>query len=118
MNESKVCPVCGRRFAWRKKWARSWSSVRYCSERCRSRKGTELQDLETAILASIEGRRSICPSEVARAVGGEDWRPLMEPVRAAARRLAHDGRLRITQGGRVVDPDRARGPIRLTPPLQ
>ncbi|MEM7694403.1 MAG: DUF2256 domain-containing protein [Pseudomonadota bacterium] len=36
----KVCPVCGRPFSWRKKWAKVWDEVRYCSERCRrSRKG-------------------------------------------------------------------------------
>lgn len=32
----KVCPVCGRPFTWRKKWARDWESVVYCSRRCRS----------------------------------------------------------------------------------
>ncbi len=32
---SKTCPVCGRPFAWRKKWERSWDEVRYCSDRCR-----------------------------------------------------------------------------------
>jgi hypothetical protein len=32
---SKDCPVCARPFAWRKKWARNWESVVYCSERCR-----------------------------------------------------------------------------------
>jgi hypothetical protein len=26
-------------FAWRKKWARDWENVRYCSDRCRSGKG-------------------------------------------------------------------------------
>ena len=31
----KTCPVCRRPFAWRKKWARDWEQVRYCSERCR-----------------------------------------------------------------------------------
>ncbi|WP_081629259.1 DUF2256 domain-containing protein [Methylopila sp. M107] len=31
----KTCPVCGRAFAWRKKWAKVWEEVRYCSERCR-----------------------------------------------------------------------------------
>ena len=33
---SKVCPVCGRPFSWRKKWERDWESVRYCSDRCRA----------------------------------------------------------------------------------
>lgn len=31
----KVCPVCNRPFTWRKKWARDWENVKYCSERCR-----------------------------------------------------------------------------------
>lgn len=31
----KTCPVCQRPFAWRKKWARDWDSVVYCSERCK-----------------------------------------------------------------------------------
>ncbi|MBA3389183.1 MAG: DUF2256 domain-containing protein [Actinomycetota bacterium] len=34
---TKVCPVCGRPFRWRKKWERDWESVVYCSDRCRSR---------------------------------------------------------------------------------
>jgi hypothetical protein len=38
----KICPTCNRPFAWRKKWARDWNSVRYCSERCRRGK-TRLQ---------------------------------------------------------------------------
>jgi len=33
---TKVCPVCGRPFAWRKKWERVWEEVKYCSDRCRS----------------------------------------------------------------------------------
>ncbi|MFM5393066.1 DUF2256 domain-containing protein [Aeromonas veronii] len=31
----KICSVCKRPFSWRRKWARSWEEVRYCSERCR-----------------------------------------------------------------------------------
>ncbi|MGC8481739.1 MAG: DUF2256 domain-containing protein [Acidimicrobiales bacterium] len=31
----KMCPVCGRRFAWRRRWHATWDEVRYCSERCR-----------------------------------------------------------------------------------
>lgn len=30
----KDCAHCGRPFTWRKKWARVWDEVRYCSERC------------------------------------------------------------------------------------
>jgi len=32
---TKHCASCGRPFTWRKKWARDWEAVRYCSERCR-----------------------------------------------------------------------------------
>jgi hypothetical protein len=32
---TKTCAACGRPFAWRKKWERSWEQVRYCSDRCR-----------------------------------------------------------------------------------
>jgi hypothetical protein len=31
----KICAQCGRPFDWRKKWARCWDEVRYCSERCK-----------------------------------------------------------------------------------
>ena len=31
---SKVCPVCQRDFTWRKKWARNWDDIKYCSKRC------------------------------------------------------------------------------------
>ncbi|NBP17949.1 MAG: DUF3253 domain-containing protein, partial [Actinobacteria bacterium] len=45
--------------------------------------------------------------------GGETWRALMEPARMAARRLVERGEVQITQAGRVVDPSRAKGPIRV-----
>ncbi|WP_176159168.1 DUF2256 domain-containing protein [Prosthecobacter debontii] len=32
---SKMCPICNRPFAWRKKWAKNWNEVRYCSDACR-----------------------------------------------------------------------------------
>jgi len=43
----------------------------------------------------------------------DDWRALMESARRAARRLVVAGRVEITQGGVVVDPSTARGPIRI-----
>lgn len=33
----KICATCGRPFAWRRKWARDWEAVRFCSDRCRSK---------------------------------------------------------------------------------
>ncbi|WP_369884069.1 MULTISPECIES: DUF2256 domain-containing protein [Flavobacteriaceae] len=34
----KHCPVCQRPFAWRKKWAKDWENVIYCSAHCRKNK--------------------------------------------------------------------------------
>ncbi|MEI6159456.1 MAG: DUF2256 domain-containing protein [Roseococcus sp.] len=31
----KICTACARPFAWRKKWARNWEEVRFCSDACR-----------------------------------------------------------------------------------
>ncbi|MDH6423369.1 DUF2256 domain-containing protein [Aurantimicrobium minutum] len=31
----KVCERCGLPFEWRKKWARDWENVKYCSEKCK-----------------------------------------------------------------------------------
>lgn len=114
---SKPCLACGRTITWRKKWDRDWDQVRYCSDACRRRKVTALdRQLEDAILTKLRARpasSTICPSEVARDLGGAGWRDLMEPARAAARRLVSTGEAEITQGGRVVDPSTAKGPIRI-----
>ncbi|WP_299571844.1 DUF3253 domain-containing protein [uncultured Williamsia sp.] len=75
--------------------------------------------MRTAVLDLLAQRKptsSICPSDVARRVRPDDWRPLMDPVRAAARDLVESGEVEITQGGEVVDPDTARGPIRIRRP--
>ncbi|MFC4141782.1 DUF2256 domain-containing protein [Pedobacter mendelii] len=32
---SKICMVCNRPFNWRKKWAKVWIDVKYCSDKCR-----------------------------------------------------------------------------------
>lgn len=125
----KTCAVCGRRIEWRKKWERDWDSVKYCSDSCRAdarrvvgstaaRRAPE-HDLEGEIGRLLDSRAwdsSICPSDVARAVAPDDWRPLMEPVRRAARRLVARGEVEITQGGSVVDPSTAKGPIRIRRP--
>jgi hypothetical protein len=113
----KTCAVCGRTFSWRKKWERDWEQVRHCGAAC-SRRGLGEVDrkLEAAIGALLEARArtaTICPSEAARSVDPEGWRDLMEPARMAARRLVDRGDVEILQGGRVVDPSTAKGPIRI-----
>ncbi|MAL63739.1 MAG: hypothetical protein CL563_12195 [Alphaproteobacteria bacterium] len=35
---TKICKKCGKPFTWRKKWAKEWDNVLYCSERCRRNK--------------------------------------------------------------------------------
>ncbi|MGB0568062.1 MAG: DUF2256 domain-containing protein [Alteromonas macleodii] len=30
---TKICPVCQRPFAWRKKWEKNWENVRYWGSR-------------------------------------------------------------------------------------
>jgi hypothetical protein len=60
--------------------------------------------------------KSICPSEVARALepAEEAWRRLMGPVRAAAIRLAREGRIEVLRKGKPADPAaEIRGVIRL-----
>ena len=113
----KVCERCGRTMQWRAKWARNWNEVKYCSDACRKQRLTAVDTaLEDAILRLLNARArdaSICPSEAARAVGGESWQSLMEPARKAARRLVAQEKAQITQGGKVVDPSRAKGLIRI-----
>ena len=115
--EPKTCASCGRTIEWRKKWARSWDEVRYCSDACRRHRVTDTdRALESSIRSLLDSRKggaTICPSEAAREVGGEDWRDLLEPARRAARRLVAAGEVEVTQGGRVVDPSTAKGPIRV-----
>lgn len=75
--------------------------------------------METAILELLASRRpgaTICPSDAARRVAGDDpdeWRPRMDEARSAAARLVARGAAVVTQGGDPVDPALARGPIRI-----
>lgn len=55
-----------------------------------------------------------CPSDAARAVGGEGWRRLMDETRSVARELADGGEVEVVQKGDVLDPDGAwTGPVRI-----
>lgn len=78
---------------------------------------TEVKDRAIAeTLLDLAHRRGVgrtfCPSEAARALS-EDWRDLMPEVRRVAARLRAEGRLQALQKGAPVDPEAARGPIRL-----
>jgi hypothetical protein len=120
-RKEKICQSCGRSFSWRKKWEKDWDAVKYCSDACRGHKPGEAdRALEVTILELLAERgrdKTICPSEAAKIVGGKgerrDWEGLMEPARAAARRLVAAGKIVIQQGGKIVDGATAKGPIRL-----
>ncbi|BDA86777.1 DUF2256 domain-containing protein [Aureimonas sp. SA4125] len=40
----KICATCHRPFSWRKKWAKVWDEVRYCSDACRRNRPKPPQD--------------------------------------------------------------------------
>ena len=119
----KTCVACGRVVEWRKKWERNWETARYCSSACRQRGVRKVdQALESAITSLLDDRArgaTICPSEAAtlvahdQGIDDDSWRNLMEPARAAARRLVAAGEVEIVQHGRVVDQSTAKGAIRI-----
>jgi len=79
----------------------------------------ETDPIRAEILRQATARgagRSICPSEVARALRPDDWHPLMGPVRRAAVTLAREGRLEVLRKGKPADLDALRGVIRLRVP--
>ena len=75
------------------------------------------QRLRATILELARERgpdKTICPSDAARAIGGDDWRDLMDDARDVARALAREGLVDVTQKGDALDPDATwRGPIRI-----
>jgi hypothetical protein len=67
------------------------------------------------ILAKVQQRgldKTICPSEVARDLGGEEWRSLMPIVRQVGAELMDEGAIVVLQRGQLVHPLLAKGPIR------
>jgi sarcosine oxidase gamma subunit len=114
-HAERTCASCGRRMP-----GSAAPEARWCSDACR-RHRVDATDraLESAIGDLLDGRArtsSTCPSEAARRVAPDDWRPLMEPARRAARRMVARGEVEITQHGAVVDPSTAKGPIRIRRP--
>ena len=129
-RKEKICNTCGRPFAYRKDLAQDWDIIKFCCEACRNQKATaSSSELEQAIFTLLAERgpgKTVCPSEAAKLVAGDprskshsarrDWEALMEPARIAARHLAAQNKLIVTQHNKVVDPATARGPIRLRLP--
>jgi hypothetical protein len=72
--------------------------------------------IRAAILELLRQRgpgKSICPSDAARAVAGEQFRPLMDQARSVAAELTDEGLLEVTRRGEVIHPRETRGAIRL-----
>ncbi len=77
------------------------------------------EEVRAALLRMARQRgpaKTFCPSEVARALEPEDWRPLMPAIRTVAAALAASGALCCTQRGEPADPATVHGPIRLSVP--
>jgi len=49
---SKPCMACGRSMSWRKRWARSWDEVKFCSDACR-----RIKAVAGAATANVESER-------------------------------------------------------------
>jgi len=127
-HKDKLCKTCRRPIRWTPQQARDWDVVKFCSEACRGQQPDNAdRALEAAILQLLHERsattlqdKTICPSEAAKLIGGletrQAWESLLEPARAAARRLAIAGKVQIIQHNHPADPTTAKGPIRLKLP--
>jgi Protein of unknown function (DUF3253) len=76
----------------------------------------EAAAIRAAILSAVAKRgveKTICPSEIARALFANAWRAQLQSVRDVAYALQDAGELEVTQGGEVVNGRAARGAIRL-----
>ncbi|WP_348751895.1 DUF3253 domain-containing protein [uncultured Aquincola sp.] len=75
----------------------------------------QIEETIFRLLAARQPGKTICPSEVARALVADEagWRALMPDVRRVAQGLANAGRLRVTRGGVDVDVLKEGGAVRL-----
>lgn len=70
-------------------------------------------------IGALAPGKSLCPSDIARALGGshpDQWSRLMPGVRREAIEMAKSGLLVILRKGKVADPDDFRGVYRLGQP--
>jgi hypothetical protein len=65
-------------------------------------------------MAAMRGPdKTVCPSEIARALFPTNWRKHMQDIRDAAIKLQKDGKVTITQKGQLVDVEHIKGPVRI-----
>ncbi len=58
---------------------------------------------------------TICPSDAARVVGGQQWRDVVPVARSVAHELVEQHQVVVQQKGEPVDVRAARGPVRIAP---
>lgn len=63
-----------------------------------------------------EGKASIEPAEVAKALQADQWQRVLPKVKTTALGLMRQGRLVITKKGKAIDPSKMKGVIRLRLP--
>lgn len=71
--------------------------------------------IEAAMRALLRSRRSgasICPSDVARIVGGSRWRRVLGAIRAQAVAMAAAGDIEVMRGRRVITSNQTAGVLR------
>jgi hypothetical protein len=73
----------------------------------------KIQDTIIALATRRGADKTICPSEVARALFSDNWRTYMVEVRNAAVNLHQQGRVAIVQKGVRIDVNHIKGPIRI-----
>jgi hypothetical protein len=73
---------------------------------------TEMEAMILRIAKERGVEKSLCPTDVARALA-EDWRPLLFDIRAAAARLADRDQIEILRHGKPISPTALKGVIRL-----
>ena len=77
---------------------------------------TEDLDPRNTILNLVAERgadKTICPSEAARVIGGENWREAMPVIHAAAKALAEEGAVELRQSGKPCGIEGIVGPYRI-----
>ena len=72
-----------------------------------------ITDALLRIAAERGPEKSLCPTDVARAVSAENWRPVLSAVRKVAADLARQGKIEILRKGKPINPDDMRGVVRL-----
>ncbi len=113
----KSCLSCGRSFTWRKSFAKNWEDVKYCSNTCRKRKLSKIdQQIENTILELLEAQTHPTPLRTDQVADFLDFRNdknLLETIKRAARRLESKNFVIITQDGKRVDSSKAKGHLQI-----